>query len=268
VNGLTGHGFRIIFCVALVLAGFKLNGALMGMVLASAATWLVTFLPLREVVILPAGSGRMGGHLSFRSAIPVLIANLAFVVMTQMDILLINYYFDSHQAGLYAAAAILGKAVMYLPGAIIIAMFPMVAENDSRQQGSAHLFINALALTGGLSTAGALLYFLFADWIMLLLYGQKYQPAVELLRYYGFAMLPMALVMVAEHFLIAKGRVIFAYVMILAIPFVLLAAQAYHGQLIDMVYILGACGWGLAMVGFGVISMQYWHGRRLGRSRV
>lgn len=262
VNGVTGQGFKIVFCAALVLAGFALNGALMGMALALLAAWLTTFLPLRHVVDLPASTKQIGGHLSFKTAIPVLIANLAFTVMTQVDMVLVNHYFDSQQAGIYAAASILGKAVMYLPGAIVMAMFPLVAENDSRDQGSAHLFFNAMVLTAGLSAAGALFYFFFADWIMPLLYGQKYQPAAELLRYYGFAMFPMTLVMVAEYFLIAKGKVIFAYVMMLVIPFVLLAAQTYHDRLIEMVYILGACGWGLALVGFGVIGVQYWHGNR------
>lgn len=266
-NGVTGHGFKIIFCVALVFAGFGLNGALMGTVLALFATWLMTFLPIRHAVTPSAGAGRVGRHLSFKSAIPVLIANLAFVVMTQLDMVLVNYYFDSDQAGLYAAASILGKAVMYLPGAIVIAMFPMVAENESRGLSSAHLFFNAMGLTAALSGAGALFYLFFADGIMPLLYGHKYQAATELLRYYGFAILPMTLVMVAEHFLIAKGRVIFAYIMMLAIPFVLLAAQAYHDRLIDMVYIIGACGWGLALVGFGVIGLQHWQGRKLGRPR-
>lgn len=259
---------RIIFCAALVLVGFRLNGALMGVTFALAITWLITFLPLRHAVTLPAGATQAGGYLSFKSAIPVLIASLAFTMMTQLDMVLVNHYFDPQQAGIYAAASILGKAVMYLPGAIVMAMFPMVAENDSREQSSAHLFFNALALTGGLSGAGALLYFFFADGIMSLLYGQKYQPAAELLRYYGFAMLPMALVMVAEYFLIAKGRVVFAYIMMLVIPFVLLAAQARHGRLMDMVYILGACGWGLALVGFGVIGIQYWQGGRPRRVRI
>jgi O-antigen/teichoic acid export membrane protein len=178
--------------------------------------------------------------------------------MTQLDLLLVNHYFDPHQSGIYAAAAILGKAVMYLPGAVTIAMFPMVAENESRLKSSAHLFLNAMALTAGLSGAAAVFYFLFANEIMTLLYGQKYQGAAELLKLYGFAMLPMTLVMVAEHFLIAKGRVIFAYVMMLGIPFVLLAANTYHDRLIDMLYILAAGGWGLALVGFGVIGVQVW----------
>ena len=257
INGLAGHAFKIIFCVALVYAGFKLNGALMGMVLATMAIWMLTYLPLRSVVTQPIGVDQPKDHLSFKGAIPVLIANLSFAVMTQLDLLLVKHYFDPHQAGVYAAAAILGKAVMYLPAAITIAMFPMVAENESRSQSSAHIFLNAMVLTAGLSGAGAVFYFLFADDIMTLFYGQKYQGAAELLKLYGFAMLPMALVMVAEHFLIAKGRVVFAYVMIIGIPFVLYAGHTYHANLIDMVYILATGGLGLAMLGFGVISVQY-----------
>lgn len=255
------HGLKIVFCGALVYAGFNLNGALIGVVLASLAIWLLTYWPLRQSVTLPSGARVAGGHLSFRGATSVLIANLSFAVMTQLDIILVNHFYNAHLAGVYAAAAILGKAVLYLPGAISIAMFPMVAENQSRAHGSAHLFFNAMVLTACLAGAGALFYFLFADNIMFLFYGQKYQGAAELLRLYGFAMLPMTLVMVAEHFLIAKGKVIFAYVMIPAIPFVLLATQFHHDRLIDMVYILISCGWGLALVGFVAIGVQYWQGR-------
>jgi len=213
------------------------------------------------MVTQPISLDQPKDHLSFKGAIPVLVANLSFTVMTQLDLLLVKHYFDPEQAGIYAAAAILGKAVMYLPGAITMALFPMVAENESRSQSSANLFLNAMVLTAGLSGAGAVFYFLFADDIMTLFYGQKYQGAAELLKLYGFAMLPMALVMVAEHFLIAKGRVVFAYVMMIAIPFVLFAAHTYHASLIDMVYILATGGLVLAMVGFGVIGVQYLRGR-------
>lgn len=267
IYGLSSNVFKIIFCVALTYTGFKLNGALMGMVLATMATWFMTYLPLRSVVTQPIRVNRSKDYLSFKSAIPVLVANLSFVVMTQLDLLLVKHYFDPYQAGIYAAAAILGKAVMYLPGAITIAMFPMVAENESRSQSSAKLFLNAMVLTAGLSGAGAVFYFLFADDIMTLFYGQKYQGAAELLKLYGFAMLPMALVMVAEHFLIAKGRVVFAYVMMIGIPFVLFAAHTYHANLIDMVYILAAGGLGLALVGFGVIGVQVWMAKSLEQAK-
>lgn len=256
------HGFKILFCVAFVFAGFKLLGALMGVLFASIALWVMTYFPLRPAVEIALENRRPETYFSLISALPVLVANLAFVVMTQLDLLLVNHYFDSQHAGVYAAAAILGKAVMYLPGAIIIAMFPMVAENESHSRSSAHLFINAIVLTVGFSGLGALLYYLFAEEIISLLYGQKYQGAAEVLKYYGFAMLPMSIIMVAEHFLIAKGRVIFGYVMMLGIPFVLYAAHIYNERLIDMVNILSIAGWGLVVAGFGVIAVQNWKSRR------
>jgi len=141
----------------------------------------------------------------------------------------------------------------------------MVAENEARQRSSAHLFLNALMLTAVLSGTGAVFYFLYADWIMPLLYGDRYAGASGVLKYYGFAMLPMALVMVAEHFLIAKGRVIFAYIMMLSVPFVLLAAHEFHNSLTDIVYILAACGWGLLLLGFAAIGAQYYFSIQRGR---
>lgn len=258
------HAFKILFCVAFVFAGYKLLGALMGVLFATIALWVMTYVPLRCEVALPAKNLQPEKYFSLMSAVPVLVANLAFTVISQLDLLLVNHYYDAQKAGVYAAAAILGKAVMYLPGAIIVAMFPMVAENESHSKSSAHLFINAIVLTVGFSVLGALLYYLFAEEIMFLLYGQKYEGAAEVLKYYGFAMLPMSIIMVAEHFLIAKGRVIFGYVMMLGIPFVLLAAHNYNASLIDMVRILAIAGWGLVVAGFCVIAVQNMHARRQG----
>lgn len=261
------HAFRILFCVAFVFAGLELLGALIGVLLAYVAIWLMTYIPLRPEVTGPAAAPAADHYFSIRTAAPVLIANLTFAVITQVDLLLVKHYFDAEQAGIYAAAAILGKAVMYLPGAIIIAMFPMVAENESNSKSSAHLFVNAIVLAIGFSGLGALIYYFFCEEIIAWLYGQKYQGAAELLKYYGFAMLPMSIIMVTEHFLIAKGRVVFSYLMVIGVPFVLYAAHIYNENLINMVYILSAAGWGLVIAGFAVIGFQMFSARDDARTR-
>ena len=48
------------------------------------------------------------------SILPVIVANISFAIMTQADMVLVNYHFSSEIAGEYAAASILGKAVLYL----------------------------------------------------------------------------------------------------------------------------------------------------------
>jgi O-antigen/teichoic acid export membrane protein len=182
--------------------------------------------------------------------------------MTQLDMVLVNYYFPSEQAGLYAAASVLGKAVLYLPGGLVIALFPMVAENHTKGEASARLFIQVTVVTASLIGLAALVYWWLGPWLITLLYGQAYAGAGELLSWYGLAILPMALVMVAENFLIAKGRVLFAWLFLGIAPLQLLAIHLWHADLLNVIVILGTSGAVLMALGFGTLWREYLQGTR------
>lgn len=252
-SGLLGVLLKIIFSAVLVWLGYGVAGALGGTILAALVGWVITYSALYRLLEEGRGKPFQTAHLSFKPALPVLVANAAFAAMTQLDMVLVNYYFPAHEAGLYAAASILGKAVMYLPGGIAMALFPMVAENHAREEGSAHLLLQAVGLTALLCGAGAVFYYLFGEWIITFLYGESYRGAGAVLKYYGFAILPMGLVLVAENFLIAKGRVLFAYLFVVTAPLQLTAIYFYHGSLLMVVSVMGASGLLLAMTGYGVL---------------
>jgi O-antigen/teichoic acid export membrane protein len=248
---------KIIFAAVLVWLGYGVAGALGGTILAFIAGWLITYGALHRPLAEGRGLPFQTAHLSIKPALPVLAANVAFAAMTQLDIVLVNYYFPAHEAGLYAAASILGKAVLYLPGGITMALFPMVAENHARSQSSAHLLLQAVGLTALLSGAGAVFYFLVGEGIIVLLYGENYRGAGEVLKFYGFAILPMALVMVAEYFLIAKGRVLFAYLFLFTAPLQLIAIYLFHDSLQMVVAVMGASGLLLALLGYGLLWREF-----------
>lgn len=252
-NAFLGVLLKIACSALLIWLGYGLTGAVGGVIMASLAVWLITYGVLHQPLAKGRDKPYQTVHLSIKSALPVLIANAAFTAMTQLDMVLVNYYFPPHEAGLYAAASILGKAVMYLPGGIALALFPMVAENHARDQGSAHLLLSAVVLTALLCGAGAIFYFLFGEWIIAFLYGESYRGAGEVLKFFGFAILPMALVMVAEHFLIAKGRVLFAYLFVFTAPLQLAAIYFYHESLQMVVAVMGASGLVLALLGYGLL---------------
>jgi O-antigen/teichoic acid export membrane protein len=256
-SGSLNNVFKIIFSVALVWLGFGLTGAVGGVVLSSFAVWIFTYWALHPSLAQGRHQPSQSAHLSIKPAMPVLIANAAFAAMTQLDMVLVNYYFPAHEAGLYAAASILGKAVMFLPGGIALALFPMVAENQARNQRSTYLLLQAVGLTAFLCGAGAVFYFLFGDAIIRILYGEAYRGAGEVLTIFGFAILPMALVLVAERFLIAKGRVLFAYLFVLFAPLQLLAIHLFHDSLRMVVVVMGASGLLLALFGYGLMWRVY-----------
>lgn len=247
---------KIVFSVILIWMGYGVAGAIGGIILAYLVILSITYGMLYRPLAAGQGKPSQKVHLSFKSAWPVFIANLAFATMTQLDMVLVNYYFPAHEAGLYAAASILGKAVMYLPGGIALALFPMVAENHARNQSSAPLLFQAVGLTAVLCGTGAIFYFLFGEWIIGLLYGESYRGAGEVLKFFGFAIFPMALVMVAEHFLIAKGRVLFVYLFVFIAPLQLVAIHFYHDSLQMVIGVMGVSGLLLTLLGYGLLFLE------------
>ena len=253
MSGILGTLLKIIIAVWFIWLGFGVSGALGGFVFSSLIMLIITYIILRPSLKGNKECVLDNDHLSFKSIMPVLLANIAFVTMTQIDIILVKYYFTEQDAGLYAAASILGKAVMYLPGSIALALFPMVAENYAVGKDSAHLLFQAVGVTAILSSAGALIYYFFGESIITVLYGVDYKVAGEILKYFGFAILPMALIFVAEHYLIAMSRVIFAYLFMIIAPFQLLAIYYFHDTLLTIVAIISISGLILVVTGYGLL---------------
>ena len=249
---------KIIFAVLLIWLGYGISGALFGTIFAFIASWLITYSALKRPLAEGKGHTFQTSHLSIKPAIPVLAANVTLATLSQLDIVLVNYYFAAHEASNYAAAAVLGKAVMYLPGGIALALFPMVAENHARGQASVKLLLQALTLVAILCGAGAAFYYLFGEWLIGLLYGQEYREAGEVLRYYGFAFLPITMVAVMEHFLVAKGRVMFVYLAIIFIPLTILFVYWFHSSLLMVLGIMALFGSLMLLLGIGML----WHASR------
>jgi len=237
-----GGPVKFFICVALVLSGFGVNGVLAGMVLTSLVMWLIAYLPIRRHLLRgEAGIGHVH-HLSFTHVLPVFTANLAFAVLSQADMILVARYFPAHEAGMYASAAILGRSVMYVPGAFVQAMFPMVSEHHSLNQDSRHLLFKALGATLALSGSGAALFFFFPKLIISVFFGARYVEAAPVLQYFGLAMLPMAFLLVLMNYSIAKGERRFSYLMALGALLEVIFIYFHHESLLKVVFVIMLVG--------------------------
>jgi O-antigen/teichoic acid export membrane protein len=263
-TGFVGVLIKMGISAWLIFLGFGVSGALGGVVLSTLLVWIYGVIRI---------SGRLPRNniphssliepFPIASIMPVLIANIAFVAMTQLDMVLVNYYFAPDQAGLYAAASVLGKAVLYLPGGLVFALFPLVAENHAKNKASAHLLLQAVAATATCCGLAALFYWIFGEWLIHVLYGPAYAGAGELLRWYGLAILPMTLVMVAEYFLIAQGKVLFAWLFLAMAPLQVLVIHLWHAETWMVVLTLGVCGTLLMSVGYILLWSEYRRASRL-----
>ena len=233
---------KIVFCFALVWMGYGVAGAIAGNILAFLAIWTLGFSSLLPSLRKGNTKSFANDPISFASVLPVLLANLTFAVLSQSDMIVVNYFFSEKAAGLYAAASILGKAVMYVSGAVTIAVFPLAAENKTTTKHDLKLLKQAMLISAGLCLSGALTYYFLGTDIVRLLYGPSYADAGTVLQYYGFIMVPMALILLGENFLIAKGKIVFSYLFLLSAPIQIIALYFFHSTLLDVVLIVGLSG--------------------------
>lgn len=250
VLGLGVVILKIIFSASLILIGFALEGALLGIFLSMGVIVIVcsAFLLMQ----LPRSESLIYYQFNFSSIsniYPVLAATVAAAAMTQLDMILVNWYFEPKEAGLYAAASVLGKAILYLPGGFIIALFPMVSELHSKGESGLRMFRQAIIATILCCGAVCSIYWIFADNIIDIFYGSDYVGAGQILRWYGFAILPMALVIIAEQYLIAQGQVLFAWIFLAIAPLQILAIYIWHTELWMILLSMGLFGSLLACIG-------------------
>jgi O-antigen/teichoic acid export membrane protein len=263
LNGIAGNVGKVIFGVGFVVLGWGVSGVFGGIVVTTILILLHNQMAIKQQLNngLIFQENKINPEINSKipassSIYPLLLANLAFIIMSQFDMILVKTYFTPEQTGIYAAAAVLGKTIMYLPGALVIALFPMVAENESLDRGSFSLLLQGLVITTFLSCFGGVILYFFASPLINLLFGSAYAEAGKILQYYSLAMIPLAIVTIVEYFLIAKRRFLFAYLMLAVVPIEIILVAYFHENLLQIVWIMTVCGWLLLVVGMFAIGFQ------------
>ena len=251
-----GSGSLKIGCtVFLVSLGLGVAGAIGGVFLASICIWAVGFIwiLLQRSKASESQSTTIDTSSNTVSFVPVLAANVAFAALTQLDIVLVNWYFLPSESGIYMSAAVLGKAVLYLPGGLVMALFPITAANHASNRSSTKVLLQAIVFTIFMCLSICVFYYIFGSQLVSFFYGDSYKGGGELLRVYGFAVLPMALVMLAEHYLIAMDRVLFVWLIIIMAPVQILAIHFLHDNLTQVILVMGLCGTMLVIAGYSIM---------------
>lgn len=253
---VTSVVLKIVFSIGFIYFGFGVIGAISGMLLGLIIIVLFGFWILgRNLSKALRGNEVALPKIDFGPFVAVYLSGIAIAALTQLDTVLVNWYFPGDIAGEYAAISVLGKAVLYLPGGLVLAMFPMVAEDHAKSIDSRKTLFQGISVTIALSLLVVIIFMLAGKPLLEVLYGNRYSDASELLPLYGLAMVPLALVILAEHYLIAKGRVLFAWLFFLLAPLELLALHYFHSDLISIIFIIGTFASALAILGFFFMSI-------------
>lgn len=236
-------GLRLLIGIFLVFIGLKLNGAVSAIVLATAITYSISFIPLSKIFKFKSSDSISSKFRFDKKEIisytwPTLIASFFLALALNIDIILVKHYFSPETAGIYSAISTIAKIILYATSPIIGVMFPMVSEKKVKGDKHFKIFIFSLLLTLAGSLIILALYMIAPAKVILILYGSKYISLHQLLPEVGLFVAFYALSsLLANYFMVIKNF-IFLIIFGLALIMQIILIALFHPSLFHVVRIL------------------------------
>ena len=155
----------------------------------------------------------------FHYSIPVALTWGTLIVISYMDIPLVKHYFNEYQAGIYSSASIIGKIGYFLPTVLLHAFFPEVINNDTLGKSSIPLLAFMLGITLLICASYVLVVLFFKEFLITLLFGEKYLLAGQYLTRITIFMSIVGVISVLFNFFLAKEIYYYLYVSMITMIF-------------------------------------------------
>ena len=230
---------RVILVVPALLLGFGATGALYVNTLAAFLVVVIAAIALRklwrvkEAVAAP--------RLDRPQAAVLLVGSLAFASLTNVDILLAAYFFSGNVAGIYAAAALVGKVVLFLPAAIVTVLLPKAATRAAAGFASRRILLASLAVTLVICLVATAVLAVIPESLLVRAFGGDFRQSTALLGWFGLAMTAAALVNVYLSVYFAERDARFPTLVLGAAVAQIVAVAIWHPNPRSIVLVTLAC---------------------------
>ena len=212
-----------------------------------ANAWLLRSLPTST------GAGRERVRVTGRPAATALTF-VFLAILLAADVLAAKRYLTPHEAGVYAAVSLSGKAVYFATSALSLILFPIFSAGRARNASGRRPLVVGTAVIGAASSVLALCYFAEPLLVVHALYGRRYDAAAPYLGWIAFAFGAYALVYLFATYLLARRSPAGVAVLAVAVLAQLGGLFVTHGSVGAIVWVqvvvLGGAAAALGLVAF------------------
>ncbi|HUE98567.1 MAG TPA: oligosaccharide flippase family protein [Anaerolineales bacterium] len=242
---------RILLVFFLVQAGFGLTGAVIALPFGWLVSVLCAFLLLGKpfwtrTKLASQSLLREGWKLSFYA----LLAYIAYMSLTSLDLIWVNRNLPGELAGAYAGLVLMRRIVALLPGVAVTVMFPRVVKTLAEGNLSTRILAQTAGIILAVGGALSLLYFMFNEQLITIVFGRDYQAASALLGWMGIAMIGVSLSSIWLNYYLAEKPRTFVILLGIATALEWILLHMFPASLQNAILAFGATGWLLSFAGF------------------
>ncbi len=238
---IANSGLKLILGIIFVQVGYGVMGAMSALAISIVATIILVFIILASVLpktstsspdVSPLEPNNTNTEINFTEIhsyfYAVTIVLLCFMILTNIDVVLVKHYFQPMEAGYYSIAQMVGKIILFLPVAITLVMFPLTSELHAQTKETSHLLKKSLLYVGVLCGTAALICVVFPNLIIKLLAGRGHLRCIPLSRFFAVTMFFYAMVYVFLFYHLSIQQFGFIYSLVLLTVLQVLAITLFH----------------------------------------
>ena len=233
--GLEGLS-KLVFGVFFVVIGWKVGGAVLGVILS----YLLAMLYCDKIV-----KKRVDGDKKiftdkeiYHYTLPTFFTVLFFTAFYSIDLLLVKHFFSAIDAGKYAVVSLIGKIVFFASFSVIQVMYPKVVELSGDTRAHKKILYKSLLIILIMVTPILLVYQFFGDYVINLLFGESYLSVVPLIVPYGLFMLFVSISKMFSLYLLSFKKYSFLYIFSLFLLLEVGLIFLFHESLAQIVNLL------------------------------
>jgi len=185
INMVIESGSKLILGLVLVYFGFKVYGAIIGVIAGSLVAFCFSFLSLKDIFSAKEKDAEITGIYNF--AKPVFFITLLVILFYSLDVIIAKIFFAPEIAGAYATASMLGKIIFWGTLPITKAMFPLSADSKKSKKELENIFLDSLFILLLGAITGIILFYYFSEGFIFLFTGKIIPQAYSILFYLGIA---------------------------------------------------------------------------------
>lgn len=229
---------RFLIPMTFVYLGFSVRGVFGGMILAVALSYFIAVLILRKNF-----TGYVKEPLApyYRKLLTfgavAIFVRAGMNMLNNVDIMLVKHFFEANTAGVYSGVVTLGKILLFGAGTVAVVMFPLISESYSKGENYFSKLKPLLYLQFFAAALGVAVFWLFPQFITLVMFGEKFLPSVPYVPSFAVFMGLYIMVNFLVMFFLAVEKYAVAAIQVPVVAAQVILISIFHDSLYEIISI-------------------------------
>lgn len=230
---LVGNSSKLFFSLGFLLVGLNTTGAFIGIVCSSIINYSTSRWFLKDYLKKINRQPQIEGM--FQYSLPVISNTFAVTSIYSTDLILVKHFFNSEQAGIYAAVSLLSRIIFFSIAPISGVMFPLVSNKYATGQNYKIIFWLSMGLSFVVGSLIIIFFKYLPNLAILSLVGPNYLAGQQLLFNFGLFIFIFTLAYLAINYYLSIGKTKIVVLPIVAAISQVILICLYHSSLVQVI---------------------------------